>query len=546
MKRIVSLLLAVLLALPLAACQSAKTPEPSASIPADSAAPSYNPLQQRPEEPGEEAPIADKGEPKYGGVVKFIESLDTSEPFGLTWEPLFARGFNVPWSENLLNFTQAGEFEPWLAKNWVVDTEAHTITFELNEGVYFSDGSEFTAEVVAWNIDRWTEDGKNNEDITYAEAIDKYTVVVHYDNWQNVLLQTFASHSYSMISMENYVKNGREYARQHPVGTGPFVLSEWKPGESIKFVRNENYWQEGKPYLDGVEYYEITDVMTQNAAMESTGEDGIDLYQSMDAEQCWTLISRGVPFDYSNIRASGTFTIAPNSVDPDSPFYDLRVRQALAYAVDREAICEATGFGFTKPAYQLTAEGFSGHLPDDNPYLVSCDPEKAKALLAEAGYPDGFETTLYADSRAKNDVVILQSQLEQVGIRCKLQFPESGAMTDLYNNGWDGLMVLNFGQITNTGISYFIWYHPDITSYVSAMRPPEYKEMYLEARRSFNIDNKLFGALGELVLKYMTLVPVYHGSTIFFIRNGLEDSGFGYYSTDTIWLPSDAWWSAGG
>jgi peptide/nickel transport system substrate-binding protein len=145
-----------------------------------------------------------------------------------------------------------------------------------------------------------------------------------------------------MISMQSFLDNGKEYVRQNPVGTGPFVLSEWNPGQSIKYAKNENYWQEGKPYLDGVEYYAITDTMTQNAAMQSTGDDGIDLFACSNAEQAYTLISSGVDFDSSHIRGAGTLTLAPNSVDEDSPFYDLRVRQAVACAIDREAICEAT------------------------------------------------------------------------------------------------------------------------------------------------------------------------------------------------------------
>ena len=544
MKRIVSLLLTVILALSLAACgKGGGEPTPPPSMPVASAVPTYNPLQEGPGASAEQ----EEGQPKYGGIVKLIETQDTSAPFGVTCEPIVAVGFNYVWSENLLNFTQDGVYEPWLAEDWTVDTDAKTITFYLRKGVKFTDGSDFNAEAVAWNVNfLWPEFNRTNEDIDYAEAIDEYTVVIHYKTWQNVLLETFASHSYSMVSKENYEKNGKEYARQNPVGTGPFVLSEWKPGEHIKFVRNENYWQEGKPYLDGVEYYEITDVMTQNAAMESTGDDGIDMYMCNDAEQAWTLISRGVPFDYSHVRSSGTITLAPSSVDENSPFYDLKVRQALAYAIDRDSICEATGFGFRDPANQLHPPGYAGRLPDDNPYLIKYDPEKSKALLAEAGYPDGFDTTLYTQVANQNVAVILQDELAKVGIRCKLETPESGAFVELYNGGWDGLILFNFGQIINTGISYYIWYHPDVTSYVSVMRPPEYEEMYYEARRSFNIENELFGALGEMVLKYMVLVPVLHTNTVFFRRLGLEDTGYGYYSADTIWLPSDAWWSEGG
>jgi peptide/nickel transport system substrate-binding protein len=267
------------------------------------------------------------------------------------------------------------------------------------------------------------------------------------------------------------------------------------------------------------------------------------MFNCGNAQQAYTLISEGVDFNTDHISSSGSFCLCPNSVDEDSPFYDLRVRQAVACAIDREAICEAVGFGILKPAYQMTPEGYAGHLEEDNEFLIEYDPEKAKQLLEEAGYGDGLTTKLYSNVLYQDTIVAIQSELEKVGIHCELEFPESGALSDLYYNGWDGIIALNFGQIINTGVSYYIWYHPSGDSYVSAMRPDEYEAMYYEARRSFEIDNELFGALGQLVLEYMTFVPIYHTYTISFVRNGLEDTGFGIYSVDTIWKPWDAWWS---
>jgi len=552
MKKAVCLTLALAMLFSLAACGGGgtATQAPSVALPTNDMPANYNPAptgsggsQTAPSD----APDSD--DPQYGGVVRFVElgtNGGTAQPFGLTWMPLFATTYSVPWAETLVLFTQDGVYEPHLAEDWNIDTEAHTITFYLRQGISFSDGSPFNAEAAAWNINMWPQDGRGNEEIIEeAWAEDEYTLVIPYDNWQNVLFETFASHAYAIVSMQNYLDNGRDYSLNNPVGTGPFVLSEWTPGSHIKFTRNDNYWMEGKPYLDGVEYYEITDPMIQNTAMLSSGEGCIDFFQCSNAEQAHTLISQGTDHDSTYMRGGGTLTLCPSSDNPDSPFADLKVRQAVAYAIDREAIVEAKGFGVDQPAYQITAAGFAGSLPADNPNLVKYDVEMAKQLLTEAGYPDGFSTTLYSSPSFQDQMVIIQAQLAEIGIICELQFPEPGLINDLNYNGWEGLFVVSFGQVMNTGISYYIWYHPDQDSYVSAMRPEEYEAMYYEARRSFDVDNELFGRLGNLILEYMTFIPLYHRYSVYFVRNGIQDHGYHKYSVDTMWTPWNAYWEAG-
>ena len=549
MKKALCLILAVTMLFALAACGGGgggtATNAPSVVLPTNDMPGNYNPAPTG--SAGTQAPAAEGATgPQYGGVVKIIARGSTSSPFGFPWIPFIAVDWASPWTETLVLLTKDGEYEPHLAENWDIDTEAHTITFYLKQGIKFTDGSPFNAEAVAWNINRWPVDGKGNEEIIEdAWAEDEYTVVVPYENWQNVLFQTFASHTYSMISMQNVLDNGIEYAKQNPVGTGPFILSDWTPGAHIKFVRNENYWMEGKPYLDAVEYYEISDTMTQNAVMQTTSDDKVDMFVCSNAEQANTIIQSTAPFT-QYMRPSIAMTLCPSSDNPDSPMSDLRVRQAIAYAIDREAIVEAMGFGILEVANQLTSAGFAGHLPDDNPNLVSYNPDKARQLLDEAGYGNGFTTTITSGARYKDVVQIIQLQLAEIGITCELEFPESGAMSDLQYNGWEGILAGEFGQHINTGIMFYIWYHPDQDTYVSAMRPDEYEAMYYEARRSFNIDNELFGRLGNLVLEYMTYIPVYYVNDVYFVREGLIDHGQYEYSVDTIWTPWNAYWAAGG
>ena len=546
MKKAIVVLAALVLALSLVACGSSSS---------NSSTPPSEPIAApdvfMPNTPNTTAPTGETAIPtvdtsKYGGTVRLIDTGDFNIPLGCPWQAIVARNYNCVWAESLHNMKSGGIYEPWLAESWDIDMDKKTITFHLKEGVWFSDGSPFNAEVVKWLFSAWEEDARGNEDMKYEDVkvLDNYTVEITYRNWQNVLMETFGSKSYAIISMESFLKNGKEYAQEHPVGTGPFKLKEYNRGSSIIWERRDDYWLEGLPFLDTVEYHWITDVLVQSAAIMSTGSDAIDFFQSGNPEQVWGLMEAQVDFDYSLMNSTGSFVLCPNSMDEkDNPFYDIRVRTAVSHAIDRQQICDAKGFGIWQPSLQMTGKGFAGNLPDDHPYLeqASYDPELAKQMLADAGYPNGFNTRITSNAIYGDQVVIIQEMLRQIGINAEIDFPESGQLTELQQKGWEGLYAMNWGQVSNTGTSYYIWYHPDVTSYVSAYRPPEYEEMYYAARRSEKIDFDLFARLGEMVLKYQTFIPVYQTYSVYFVRNGLKDDGF-YEFRNGFWYPWAAYW----
>ena len=550
MKKAILTILAAAMIFLLAACGSSPAPVQPVDMPQEEVRPEYdaNPLTGGSSATQETTAAAETGDSKYGGVVRIIDTGDFNEPIGLPWMAIVARAWNTVIFESMVNLNFAGEFLPNIAERWEIDMDKKTITFWMRDDVWFSDGSKVNAEVVKWLFSMWEEDGRGNEDMYYEDVriIDDYTIEVTYINWQNVLLEHFMSPAYSLISMENYMKNGREYALEHPVGSGPFLFKQYNRGSSVIFERNPNYWREGKPYLDGVEYHAITDVMTQNAALmaEADSPDAISYFGTTNPEQVYTLIQAGVDYDYSTMRSVGSFMLVPNSVDEaNNPFYDLRVRNAVSYALDRQSLCDAKGFGIWRPSSQMTGPGYAGNLPDDNPYLAQAtyDPDKAKALLADAGYPNGFNTKITATAVFQDQLVAIQEMLRQVGINADLDFPDAGRFNEIQLSGWEGLLGFNWGQVTNTGVSYYIWWHPDGTSYVSALRPPDYEEKYYDARRSKAVDTKLFGALSEIALRDQVFVPVYQNFSTLFIRNGLKDSGYKEFGSG-LWLPYNAYW----
>jgi peptide/nickel transport system substrate-binding protein len=229
--------------------------------------------------------------------------------------------------------------------------------------VTFHDGSKLDASVVEWYFAMAKASGFLNPGIVGVEATGEYEVVVKLNGYLNNALNILASHAFALCSKENLEKNGEEYAGENPVGTGPFVFKDKKVGISITYARYDNYWQEGKPYLDGIEYVFITDVMTQNAAMMAKTSDAADVVGVTSAEQIALL--REDPDLNVKLLPIGPTIMMPSGINPDSPWSIREVRQALSWAIDREAICEARGFGIFTPATQFVAEGYLGRLPDD-------------------------------------------------------------------------------------------------------------------------------------------------------------------------------------
>jgi len=350
-----------------------------------------------------------------------------------------------------------------------------------------------------------------------------------------------------MISKEAFEANGIEWARENPVMTGPFKLKQYDRGVKLVYERNENYWQEGKPYLDGVEYHFISDTMTQNAAMQATGDQRVDVLNTTSPEQVLALQGLDV---YVLSMDSGSLNLIPNSLDPDSPFNDIRVRQAISYAIDRDAIMAARGFGVMSPANQLLPESVMGRLPDS--YNCTYDLEKAKQLMAEAGYADGFSTTIYCMPGIVDvDIAVaIQSMLEKINVKVAVETPDQGGYSALRFGEWDGMLfqlLRLFPGVLNTMALNFDVQDDLTTSWLkSSYRPlEELYNAYQDAARQEAVSDEKLQVAHRLLLENMCCVPVYNISDYYIIRNNVHDTGFTVWSANTVWMPADAWMSQG-
>lgn len=446
----------------------------------------------------------------------------------------------APAIESLGRIDFEGNVYGWLAESFEVDPEELTVTILLKEGIQFSDGSNFDADAVIWNFEKMVEGGKASEigsPVSY-EKTDDYTVVLQYETWAN---------DWEMVLSEVYIycpaafeENGEDWASINAVGTGPYIMSEYVKDDHISFTKNDNYWIEGKPYLDELNIVFMTDITTQQAAFMN-GE--IDLIISEDATLIQTLMSAG----YKNIAQQapelGSIKyIMFASGDESSPFHDLKVRQAVSHSIDWEGYVNSLTGNLGITVSQFGVPG--GWSYDENATLPEYDVEKAKSLLAEAGYPDGFDTTISTIALNNDIAVLLQESLSQMGINAEIKVLESSEFNSLKKEStYDGGIITGQGSskldFTN---NYIRLYSSQGLNYLNMMdHPADYEEALFGARSAETLEEKqrlLKIASTKLVNEYNLILPLGAIFSTCFTNDRVVDSGI-YQVTGVIWTPED-------
>nr|WP_106781126.1 ABC transporter substrate-binding protein [Lysinibacillus timonensis] len=348
--------------------------------------------------------------------------------------------------ETLLNFgDQDTTVNPGLAKDWEVSEDGLTYTFFLEEGVKFHDGTDFNAEAVVKNVERWKGGAAeqfyyfhsmfkaNGEDIiNEVIAEDDYTVVFKLSRPQAPFLKNIAMSPFGIASPTAFESAGESFG-DNPVGTGPFKFVEWKRNDSITIEKNPDYWKEGLPKLDTIIFRAIPDNSGRLNALlagEIDLADGINPSDAaiIEADANLQLIER----PSMNVGYLGLTTTRP-------PFDNKLVRQAVNYAIDKQAIVDAFFEGRAEVAVNPMPPSISGYNDEITGYEYN--PEKAKELLAEAGY-DGSEIELWAmpvprpympDGQKVAEAI--QKNLADVGIPAKIQSVDWATYLDKANRG---------------------------------------------------------------------------------------------------------------
>ena len=423
LKKVLALVLALAMVLSLAACGGDKETEPAGS------------------QDGSQAQTdAPEAEIQEGGTLTVSSAIPTT----LEWTQI--RGimeiaYMSPIYETLMRYGEDGSPEPYLLESITPNSEALTWTMKVRSGIKFSDGSDLDAEAVAWNLNYYKENGilasSYYANFEKAEATDASTVVCHFTTW-DALFDYSLCRTTLIASKKAFDEKGKDDLIANPVGTGPFTLKSITTDVDMVLTKNPNYWQ-GEVHLDELKMVKYQQEVVAATAIQ-TGE-----IQAMTTE-AYSIVNQVINSgadlqNYASANPSYAYTLCFN-MRGDDPCADLKVRQAMSYAIDPNTINDTLTYGYGKVSNQWAMEGTPMYNDDveGQPY----DLEKAKALMKEAGYENGFSTTLtYSSTTLLGDVAqMIADQLAKINIKVELR-PIEGAAYVNYIGGWEQGMLLH-------------------------------------------------------------------------------------------------------
>ena len=406
--------------------------------------------------------------------------------------------------EGLTRFEGDGAVVPGLAKSWDISDDGTVYTFNLNSGVSFHDGTDMDAEDVKFSLDRArAEDSTNAQKrlfsgITDVTVVDPMTVKVTLDQPNGSFLFNMAWGDAVIVAPESI-----ENIASNPIGTGAFTFSDWVQGDRLELTRNENYW--GNPAaLESATFRFISD---PTAAFAAVMAEDVDVFVGFPAPENLPQFEADSRFQVLVGNTEGETILSTNNKMP--PFDNLLVRKAVAHAIDRQAIIDGAMFGYGTPI----GTHFAPHNPDyvdllgNSPY----DPAKAKQFLAEAGFPDGFKTTLKLPppSYARRGGEIIASQLRKVGIEAEISNLEwSQWLEEVFKAKDFGLSIVSHTEPMDIGIyanpEYYFQYDnanfQDLMVELNATADPAGRSALLAKAQTIISEDYVNGFLFELAV----------------------------------------------
>jgi ABC-type dipeptide transport system, periplasmic component len=330
----------------------------------------------------------------------------------VTWQNIF---------EGLTTVDRNGKVQPQLAESWEISQDGLIYTFKLRPGVSFHDGEVFDSAVARFAIDRARGESSVNpqkryfETITAVETPDPQTLVLKLSKPTGSLLYWLAWPSSSMVGTGSAENN-----KTTPIGTGPFRFVSWAKGDKVELARNPDYWnRQGAARLEKAVFRFVSEPQAQAAALQAGDIDAFPEFAAPELMQSFEGHERLV-----TVIGNTELKVVAGMNNARKPFDDKRVRQALMMAIDRNTLIEGAWSGFGTPIGSHYTPNDPGHIDLTGTYPY--DPEKAKALLAEAGYGNGLSFTIKAPQMAyaQRSSQIMQAMFAEIGVTMNIETTE--------------------------------------------------------------------------------------------------------------------------
>ena len=475
---------------------------------------------------------------EYGGTLRILYPYTIASIPGWPSDSTNAQRGSAAWTifEPMIKQDKSGNPIPWLATDWEWGENKADITFNLRDDVTFHDGTKFTADAVKLEGDLCIEAKLANAvDWDRWEVINDYTIKLYLKQYKTDFWANVTGINMCFFSPTAYEQNGKEWMMEHPIGTGPFKYLSFEKDVALKVVRNDNYWKAGLPYLDEIDHIITKDQNTRRMALMS-GEGDV----SFNEQAKFLFDMKELGYDVRSAYG-GTDFIMFNTMNADSIYNDARIRQAIEYALDKETMAETLGYGYYIANNQMP--------PPDNPSHNNDLPsreyntDKAKQLLADAGYPDGFAATMITIG-ASTTAQVIQESLKAVGINVEFESVDNAKFWDYMRNGWGNSMVYVGYAV---GINYPAWlkqyFPPTSTLDVSVKLPDEMVEKISPAlaEQDETKAKELSDELIQLTWDDAILVPIYSNSLGDVISPKVHDTGMFDFVDFSIWSPEATW-----
>jgi peptide/nickel transport system substrate-binding protein len=452
--------------------------------------------------------------PTRGGTLNVGLANDAK-----TYDPIFSVQFTERYVlylafNTLVKYGPDFSIRPELADSWETSADGRRITFTLHPGVTFQDGTKFDAAAVKWNIDQRMDKTAGSPQrqllepiVASVDVVDPLHVAFNLVTPSPVLFSLLGERVGFMVSPTAWQQRGPAFASQ-PVGTGAFVLKEWTRGSQVVLERNPTYWQAGLPYLDRIVVHDLAGSVIGVQRL-LTGE--IDYVDEL------------TPTDVRPIESRAGIAVQPIKVGRwyflqwhvnTAPFDNAKLRQAFAHAIDRKRLNEITMRGQGSVSDGPTPEGLWWYDPSvkSTPY----DPARAKSLLVEAGYPNGFEYELSTPQVTVFQQInqLIQEQLGAVGIKVRLQ--------PVANSEWYARVVAGTTNMTPTrwtqradpdGLLYILFHSKGFANTMK-YRNDRVDALLDQARTIYDTPTRkrLYGEAQQQIVSDLPMVPLIFGA----------------------------------